>query len=60
MSSLDALSRSYGIEESSLDARGREMVTTDGAKLTMLAAMGVDAANEDAAVAALKAIEDSE
>ena len=60
MTSLDALSRSYGIEESSLDARGREIVTTDGAKLTMLAAMGVDAANEDAAVAALKAIEDSE
>jgi 4-alpha-glucanotransferase len=60
MTSLDALSRSYGIEDSALDAKRQEMSTSAGAKLAMLAAMGVEAADEEAALAALKAIEDAE
>jgi hypothetical protein len=60
MTSLDTLSRHYGIQESVQDARGKELVTSSETKLTMLAAMGVDASNEASALGALQALEDSE
>jgi len=43
MTALDALSRTYGIQDSVVDARGQEVITTSEAKLAMLAAMGVEA-----------------
>jgi len=60
MTSLDVLSREYGIQESALDARGKELTTSSETKLAMLAAMGVDASNEEAALSALKSLEDAE
>ena len=57
MTSLDILSREYGIQESAQDARGEELVTSSETKLAMLAAMGVDASNEASALAALDALE---
>jgi len=60
MTALDALSRTYGIQDSVVDARGQEVITTSEAKLAMLAAMGVEASDEKSALAALKALEDAE
>jgi 4-alpha-glucanotransferase len=60
MTSLDTLAREFGIQDSALDARGKELVTSSETKLAMLAAMGVDASNESSALAALTALEDAE
>ena len=60
MTSLDILSREYGIQESAQDARGEKLITSSETKLAMLAAMGVDASNEASALAALKALEEAE
>jgi 4-alpha-glucanotransferase len=60
MTSLDVLSRQYGIQDSALDARGEELVTSSETKLAMLAAMGVDASNEASALAALKSLDEAE
>ena len=60
MTSLDILSREYGIQESAQDARGEELVTSSETKLAMLAAMGVDGSNETSALAALRALDEAE
>jgi 4-alpha-glucanotransferase len=60
MSSLDTLSQNYGIQAAALNARGEEVVTTPAAKMAMLAAMGVDARDEDLALTALSALEHEE
>jgi hypothetical protein len=50
MTALDALSRTYGIQDSVVNASGQEVITTSEAKLAMLAAMGVEASNEGSAL----------
>jgi 4-alpha-glucanotransferase len=57
---LDALAERSGIEDEFLDAHGRLRPTTLHTKRALLAAMGVDAADEAAAAQALAALDRAE
>ena len=60
MNALNTLAARFGIEESFLDARGSVQITTPATRQALLAAMGVDADSEPAAVTALDALEREE
>lgn len=57
---LDALAARMGIEPEFRDARGKLVRASTGTKRSLLAAMGVEAADEAAARAALEALEAAE
>jgi 4-alpha-glucanotransferase len=60
MSGLKKLAARYGIEESFRDARGVVKITTSATRQALLAAMGVPADTEEAAIAALNALDREE
>jgi 4-alpha-glucanotransferase len=60
MRALQVLAARYGIEESFRDARGTVQMTTPATRHALLAAMGVSANTEEAAVAALDALDREE
>jgi 4-alpha-glucanotransferase len=60
MSALQVLAARYGIEESFCDARGTVQMTTPATRQALLAAMGVSANTEEAALAALDALDREE
>ena len=60
MNSLELLADRYGIESSFKDARGIEQFTAPETRVALLAAMGADAADEDAATIALDGVEREE
>jgi 4-alpha-glucanotransferase len=57
MNALDSLAARYGIEKSFRDARGEIQKTTPATCQALLAAMGVNVATEQAALAALEALD---
>jgi hypothetical protein len=60
MNALETLAARFGIEASFLDARGTAQITTPATRQALLAAMGVDADSEPAALAALEGLEREE
>jgi 4-alpha-glucanotransferase len=60
MDALNRLAARYGIEASFRDARGLVQTTTPATRQALLAAMGVEADTEEAAVAALEALDREE
>jgi 4-alpha-glucanotransferase len=60
MNAVNKLAGRYGIEESYRDARGRLQTTTPETRQALLAAMGVQANTEEAAVGALEQLEREE
>src|ERR1700722_4924166 len=60
MTPLKELAARYGIEESFRDARGRVQITTPATRHALLAAMGVPANTEEAAIDALHALDRDE
>src|SRR5580704_8017887 len=60
MRALEVLAARYGIEESFRDARGMVQMTTPATRQALLAAMGVSANTEEAALAALDALDREE
>jgi 4-alpha-glucanotransferase len=60
MNALNRLAARYGIEESFRDAHGLIQTTTTATRLALLAAMGVKANTEEAALAALDALDREE
>jgi (1->4)-alpha-D-glucan 1-alpha-D-glucosylmutase len=60
MNTMKLLAARYGIEDSFLDAHGIERATSPETRQALLAAMGVNADSEEAAVAALDEVDRSE